>query len=1139
MRRKLFTFLVAFLATLSGAVWGETIQLNNLNNGAKGTGWEYNNNVLTLAENSNGFELTGTNENLRVLITQSCSVTLNNAVIKYKANRAIDNESTFALSNDVNLDLIILGENEIESLATSLWPGTTRLTGIEVPNGAVLTTNAKSTGLLKVTGRVAIGTSSAFNSRNSSCGTINIEGGTIEAIGEGISIDFLGIKFHPISVGGGTLFGTQSGTLNVDNNGVLIAEKPIDIPGITSDYEFSGGIVFNASNEGYVHGNKEVILQSPLDLENRKIHIGAGKTLTIGEGYVVTNAEEANIDNQGTLNAYRIKYTLPELPEYVIKPEFKVAGLLCGKNTTRELANWTGNLKDTDQSEKSESAIDYQQLQGYWLEHKADGTCSYKTGSFSTEQTDPSGEVVYTYTPVWTLSKNNIHFMASTGMSVPFPLWLPEEAPFDVSEKTPTLAEVGMQRQSTTSNMIEKLNPYTPLDPTEVEGAPKEPKKVELTLTPEGISASASTATLEVHIRQLGINIGSDDDLEFKVAENLSYTGQPKTKAQVLTIIHSHQGLSPEVITPALYKLEYKEENAGGDAEYKKFTETDGPKDAGKYKLRVSEIESGGVISGMKEVDKLLDIAKVKLEAEVSKEVSFKVGDTDIDWKSKVKLNNVVPNETVEYNVSVDIKKGGGSTEEWKTTPGTYDVYYTITLTNANNYYIDPTGVEGTLTVTKETTSGGDLTPGDGDGDDNDWKWNGNDAYELTYDGNPHPIKALTVKLPDDKIETLSVDNSDFSVTYGENSSSAPLDAGNYTANITITKEGYAQQLTLPLRIIPANLSIKFKDDKGSYTTKIGVNPTVSTDDLEANGLVNGETVTLDGEITLSKSVNINSADEYESAFDLSKVTLSAPAGSKFKEPNYNVQRVASGNLTVEKYDGDDDDNLSYMVDGASGTTVTYDGKSHKITALNLKVGEETKSINVTKATYTATPSATESTEVAVNAGTYDVTITSVDDNEWFDLPKDGLKTQMVISKRSIDITIKDFTEADLGKTKITNDEIKSFGDIVKGEDLTVSGNVEFEKIKGEEYKYTAKFSGLTVASGTKGNKYNYEVTFKYGTKEITGGNGDVEIDVKKVTLPEDSGWKLSDDGTYYYRTYDGERHPITSVMVGDRKSVV
>ena len=271
MRRKLFTFLVAFLATLSGAVWGETIQLNNLNNGAKGTGWEYNNNVLTLAENSNGFELTGTNENLRVLITQSCSVTLNNAVIKYKANRAIDNESTFALSNDVNLDLIILGENEIESLATSLWPGTTRLTGIEVPNGAVLTTNAKSTGLLKVTGRVAIGTSSAFNSRNSSCGTINIEGGTIEAIGEGISIDFLGIKFHPISVGGGTLFGTQSGTLNVDNNGVLIAEKPIDIPGITSDYEFSGGIVFNASNEGYVHGNKEVILQSPLDLENRKI----------------------------------------------------------------------------------------------------------------------------------------------------------------------------------------------------------------------------------------------------------------------------------------------------------------------------------------------------------------------------------------------------------------------------------------------------------------------------------------------------------------------------------------------------------------------------------------------------------------------------------------------------------------------------------------------------------------------------------------------------------------------------------------------------------------------------------------------------------------------------------------------------
>ena len=175
--------------------------------------------------------------------------------------------------------------------------------------------------------------------------------------------------------------------------------------------------------------------------------------------------------------------------------------------------------------------------------------------------------------------------------------------------------------------------------------------------------------------------------------------------------------------------------------------------------------------------------------------------------------------------VTIATSSTGPADTDYLTIPGTYTVSYTLTPSGADagNYDI-PETFNGKLIVTK--TGGGEggeeIKPGDPDDDDTEiipgtdtdqdgWEWvAGNNRYERTYDGEPHPLSTISLKYKNEEgktaWETLSSD--EFSVEYSSTPVKDVVEAG-YTATITITgSEYYSGTATMTLYINPRPMVI-------------------------------------------------------------------------------------------------------------------------------------------------------------------------------------------------------------------------------------------------------------------------------------------------------------------------------------------
>lgn len=395
MRRKLFTFLVAFLATLSGAVWAE----ENPSGTSESAPYDLaTRGELTITDDGIYWVTSSSQTNNGIEISGNPTVHLKGINIGV-AGTAIEvnwgGHPTFILDGN---------ENIIES---SQGPA------ISVPHdGFSNTTQAtfQGNGLLEInmeeSDKVAIGNAGDLMGLPHTCGNIIVKGGTIKT--NGVLGDFI----------------TKSLTLEV--NGVLICNK------ILGDRNLEGGILFENTTTGTMYG--DVTLNSPLP---EGYVVDLTKTLTIGEGNSIYTDQIK--ENGGVLNAYKVMYADNLDEAWGVKPTNELpVTKYWGANYP--VATWDAGINPNITSEKANAT--YKQVPAKWW----DGSAWIEAGA-TPNTADATGIKDVTYGAAWYLAEFNPTYLDTEGLTDPRTLWVPVDASFEWEDiKNPnSLAQAGLK----------------------------------------------------------------------------------------------------------------------------------------------------------------------------------------------------------------------------------------------------------------------------------------------------------------------------------------------------------------------------------------------------------------------------------------------------------------------------------------------------------------------------------------------------------------------------------------------------------------------------------------------------------------------------------------------------------------------
>lgn len=312
------------------------------------------------------------------------------------------------------------------------------------------------------------------------------------------------------------------------------------------------------------------------------------------------------------------------------------------------------------------------------------------------------------------------------------------------------------------------------------------------------------------------------------------------------------------------------------------------------------------------------------------------------------------------------------------TKAGIYNIQYTkITFEGAaKDNYTAPASVDGQLTVKID----GSITPIDpnpGDGNepiikptDKEWEWNGNE-WTRKYDGKNHLFTAISVTYTDEtttegtKTEVLSIDK-DATVTYstddaGQNVVEEIKNQGTYYAHIEITKadfvySGKVEPIKLVITACPITVTLG-----GLNAEHIG------KDNLNANDFVTdwgddvaeGETGKISGTISVA-----DEATEGKYTVTFSNLKLIDNQEGKFLAKNYaatfmyETTEIIDGNgeIEIEIPDWKPGEDIKPGEDGwtwnGKSFTRVYDGKEHPITSVQIKQGEDWKTVLVSNVAY-------------------------------------------------------------------------------------------------------------------------------------------------------------------------------------------
>ncbi|MCI7285098.1 MAG: hypothetical protein PUK02_09075 [Parabacteroides sp.] len=389
MKRKLFTFLVAFLATLSGAVWGQKkydkeINLSSLTKSYK-------------IEDDLSYRFYGSNSH-GIIVDKKLSpeITLDGVEISVHG-------AAIVLDRGANPTFILKGVNKIVS---EEGPAIKVARDAEWSLRTGIVFSEASTGLLNIqvnNGGTAIGAKTGWQ-----CGDITINGGTIQTNGK-------------ISNGA-----TLDRDFTMSGNAVLITKE---IDWNNAKKSINGGILFENSTTGKMYG--DVTLNSPLP---EGYVVDLTKTLTIGEGNSINkNQVQGDLQN---LNAYDVVY----MSHFGISTNpLPVNNKYYGAGYT--LSPWEAGFEMNKNSFGGNGDLLYAHTEktGWFL-----GESYQSLTSIQKENETPKGVNTLTYQAAWYLSKANLTYDDSEGFKGRFFLGYPEKLPFTATIDKEQFAAAGL-----------------------------------------------------------------------------------------------------------------------------------------------------------------------------------------------------------------------------------------------------------------------------------------------------------------------------------------------------------------------------------------------------------------------------------------------------------------------------------------------------------------------------------------------------------------------------------------------------------------------------------------------------------------------------------------------------------------------
>lgn len=349
MKRKLFTFLVAFLATLSGAVWGQTsIEITGIHNESfsrkvtqeyeayHGNFDQEGNKVIIKRTGSyriidNGQDAND-KSNVQIIVEEglgSVNITLEGV----KTNAALPN--TLSSKGEdaalVKMDRCAL-EINTGSIVTLSWQGTNKLwsggnrAGINVKDGATLIiAGPNDQGSLEAgsycnttTADHTRGAGIGGDNLDPNFGTIIIESGNVTAISQAIAENVNQIYADGAGIGGGAQVQQGSTNVNPSTKGIIIIKGG----NITAKCEAAGSVSKDNEHGAGIGGGCQGTCSS-ITIIGGTINTSSNKGYDIGYGY-----------------NYAGNKTTPQL---IIAPKDKNSGTLTV--STNDIASVNNQLK--------------------------------------------------------------------------------------------------------------------------------------------------------------------------------------------------------------------------------------------------------------------------------------------------------------------------------------------------------------------------------------------------------------------------------------------------------------------------------------------------------------------------------------------------------------------------------------------------------------------------------------------------------------------------------------------------------------------------------------------------------------------------------------------------------------------------
>lgn len=931
MKRKVFTFLVAFLATLSGAVWGQKTTIDLSTPSVSGDGASINNVTKTITiDRAGNYVITGSTFEYQVLIgstsgTGTVNVTLSDATIKL--SKSFTYPIWIIEHNTLDVILNIEGENVVSTTGGQA--------GITVPYGSSMTING--TGILNTSGHCGIG-----NANNAIaggiCGNITIVSGTVVVNGSAWCIGGYNdvteesqLPSPKLAMTGDALLVVHDDADNRDRGIFNMKywgsefEDPND-PGNHPDEGIYCNAKAQAGAEQLVGSlYSDVTLKSPFPSDNFVVDL-KGKTLTLGAGSYARINQITGLDEGGTLNAYEVEYNINKPNDLTSVSPTTVESMYYGPNAPLTTINPTI------------SPVNTYTYWGWALDNEIT--------SFSPKGNVENGIVKKEVKAVWVVKERTITTDSGTEIA-PFDLVSPKEVngfSFELIESTTLPSELQLKSNTISGTLNESMT---------TKYKAKNGEKEEI-------------ITLHFDAENTQIDISEHDKFSLSVenADNLVYNGAVQQPNVQVLDVEADENLTPDVNYTVAYKpAEVK--NAGT------YNVTVTGKGAYKGTLtKTFEIQKATARVTAKPVEWTIgtpgptftDALTVKGVGEDQLTVTRYTGPTG-PWTEagvyKVTYTNIELTDKVNYEEVPDVtsklivKKEG--TEQDPITPG------------ENN---DPEIIPGT----DENMEG--------------WEWDSTDKrFERTYDGQEHPLTKISFKYINEgetAWETLTVDT-DCKVSY-EPSTPKDVNENGYTATITITNSTYySGNATINLYINPADLTINL-----NVPATIEKGQNVSTwwtpEMAKFTGVYNDEPAKIEGSLSISDFEKANVGGKVDAIITGLKLVENTVESKTFKPSNYNpTWKNGDASITVTEGDAEIDDitvvdpqpnypkeikpgDEGWKWDGDSKVfTRVYDGQTHEIQSLivdgeTLTVGKDY--------TVVYNPS------VVKNAGSYTAVIT-------------------------------------------------------------------------------------------------------------------------------------------------------------------